>query len=115
MGLRFRRSIRLGKFLRINLSKTGASLSAGRPGATVNFGPKGKKLTVGLPGTGLSYSTKIGQRQEEPLAPAEPKISAPPEFPQRTAPLLTRLTAWVAAALLVAVVVVAIIAGLAQN
>lgn len=60
MGFRFRRSLRLAPGLRINLSKSGASLSVGGRGATVNFGPRGTRLTVGLPGTGLSYSTKLG-------------------------------------------------------
>jgi uncharacterized protein DUF4236 len=35
MSFRFRKRIRLGKFLRVNLSKSGASLSIGRRGATV--------------------------------------------------------------------------------
>ena len=56
MGLRYRRSIRLGRGLRINLSKSGASLSVGGRGATVNLGRRGVRTTVGLPGSGLSYS-----------------------------------------------------------
>jgi hypothetical protein len=59
MGFRFRRSIRLGGGLRINLSKSGASLPVGRPGATVNLGRRGARATVGLPGSGLSYSTTL--------------------------------------------------------
>ena len=41
---------------RINLSKSGASLSVGGRGAAVNLGRRGLRGTVGLPGTGLSYS-----------------------------------------------------------
>lgn len=84
MGFRFRRSIRLGKGLRINLSKSGASLSVGRRGATVNFGPKGEKLTVGLPGTGLSYSKMLGRthpserRSQPPVEPEHPADTSPP-------------------------------------
>jgi hypothetical protein len=59
MGFRFRRSIRLAAGLRINLSKTGSSLSVGRRGATLNFRERGARATVGLPGTGLSYSTML--------------------------------------------------------
>ena len=59
MGFRFRRSLRLAPGIRINLSKTGASLSLGRRGATLNFSGRGTKATVGLPGSGLSYSTMI--------------------------------------------------------
>ncbi len=60
MGFRFRRSIRLGSGLRLNLSKSGISTSIGKPGATVNVGPRGTSTTVGLPGTGLSYRTTLG-------------------------------------------------------
>src|SRR5690242_464975 len=56
MGLRYRSSFRLAQGLRINLSKSGASLSVGRPGATVNFGKRGIRSTVGLPGSGISYT-----------------------------------------------------------
>ena len=59
MGFRYRSSIRLAKGLRINLSKSGASLSVGRPGATLNFGRRGTRATVGLPGTGLSWSERV--------------------------------------------------------
>lgn len=51
--MRFRRSIRLGKGLRLNLSKSGLSLTAGFRGASVNFGPRGTYLNTGIPGTGL--------------------------------------------------------------
>jgi hypothetical protein len=56
MGFRFRRSIRIGPGLRVNLSKSAISTSAGRRGAWFTFGPRGMRSTVGLPGTGLSYS-----------------------------------------------------------
>ena len=62
MGWRYRSSIRILPGLRINLSKSGASLSVGRRGATVNLGRRGIRTTVGLPGSGLSYS------QTTPLA-----------------------------------------------
>jgi Protein of unknown function (DUF4236) len=38
MSFRFRKRIRLGKFSRVNLSKSGASLSVAKRGATVNVG-----------------------------------------------------------------------------
>lgn len=56
MGFRFRRSIRLGKFAKINLGKTGASLSVGVRGAHVTIGKNGVRKTVGIPGTGISYT-----------------------------------------------------------
>jgi len=59
---RFRKSIPLGKFFRINVSKTGASLSAGRPGATVNVRKDRVDGTVGIPGSGLSYKERLSNR-----------------------------------------------------
>jgi hypothetical protein len=67
MGFRFRRSIRLAPGLRINLSKSGGSLSVGRRGATLNFSGRGTKATVGLPGSGLSYSTMLKSGPETAL------------------------------------------------
>jgi len=57
MGLRFRKILPLAKRLKLNLSKSGASVSAGRKGAIFNFGLKGVKATIGAPGTGLGYQT----------------------------------------------------------
>ena len=57
MPFRYRRSLRLFKGVRLNFSKSGASLSVGRRGATWNFSKRGTFLTLGLPGTGVSYRT----------------------------------------------------------
>jgi Protein of unknown function (DUF4236) len=59
MPFRFRKRLRLFKGAWINLSKRGASLSMGRKGAPVNLNFKGVQETVGLPGSGLSYRTKL--------------------------------------------------------
>ncbi len=59
MGFRFRKSIKIFPGLRVNLSKTGASLSVGGRGASVNIGPRGAYGNVGLPGTGLSYRERL--------------------------------------------------------
>lgn len=56
MSLRFRRSIKLGKYAKINLGKTGASLSVGVKGAHVTLGKNGVRKTIGIPGTGISYT-----------------------------------------------------------
>jgi hypothetical protein len=58
MGFRFRKSLKVLPGLRINLSKSGASLSVGQRGATVNINPKGARATVGVPRSGLSYSSR---------------------------------------------------------
>ncbi len=59
---RFRKIIPLGKFIRLNISKTGISTSVGRPGATLNI--KGDRVdgTVGVPGSGMSYRERISNR-----------------------------------------------------
>ncbi|QMW23436.1 DUF4236 domain-containing protein [Sandaracinobacteroides saxicola] len=60
MGFRFRKSFGLLPGVRLNASKSGFSLSLGRPGLTANIGRKGLTGSAGLPGTGLSYSTRLG-------------------------------------------------------
>lgn len=60
MGLRFRKSIKIAPGIRLNLSKTGTSMSVGKPGLSVNLGRNGLTGNVGIPGTGLSYRKKIG-------------------------------------------------------
>lgn len=60
MGMRYRKSVKICKGVKVNLSKSGASLSLGGPGHSVNFGKRGTRTTVGIPGTGLSYSKLYG-------------------------------------------------------
>jgi Protein of unknown function (DUF4236) len=55
MGFRFRKSINLGKFFRVNISKSGIGTSAGVPGFRVGRGPRGTRTTASIPGTGVSY------------------------------------------------------------
>lgn len=65
-GLRVRQTLRLGKFFRVNLSKTGTSVSIGRPGATVNIGKTGARSTLGIPGSGISYTQPLVRPRVEP-------------------------------------------------
>lgn len=56
MGFRYRKSIRLGKGVRININKNSVGISAGVKGARVSLNSKGRTTTtVGIPGTGISY------------------------------------------------------------
>ncbi|MDO4501519.1 MAG: DUF4236 domain-containing protein [Erysipelotrichaceae bacterium] len=57
MGLRFRKSVKICKGVRVNFSKSGASLSMGVKGARYTIGPKGTRRTVGIPGTGIYYTS----------------------------------------------------------
>lgn len=56
MGFRFRKNITLIPGVRLNISKSGMSISFGGKGLTFNLGRKGARGTVGLPGSGMSYS-----------------------------------------------------------
>ncbi|SFN40234.1 DUF4236 domain-containing protein [Proteiniclasticum ruminis] len=64
MGFNFRKRIRIGKFLSLNIGKSGVSLSAGRRGFRQSFNTKGQaRTTIGIPGTGLSYSKTINAKK----------------------------------------------------
>lgn len=56
MGFRFRKRVRLGKGVYLNLSKSGVSASIGGKGLTYNT--RGR-VTAGIPGTGISYTSTI--------------------------------------------------------
>ncbi|WP_294078501.1 DUF4236 domain-containing protein, partial [Thiolapillus sp.] len=59
MVLRFRRSVKIAPGVKINFGKRGMSVSAGVRGATITAGKRGVYGNVGIPGTGLSYRTKL--------------------------------------------------------
>ena len=56
MGWRFSRRIRVLPGVRINLSRSGASLSLGGRGFTKTIGKSGIRTTVGIPGTGIFHT-----------------------------------------------------------
>ena len=61
MGFSFRKSIKLGGGVRLNLSKSGIGASWGVKGFRVTKPAKGKaRARASIPGTGLSYSTSLG-------------------------------------------------------
>jgi Protein of unknown function (DUF4236) len=60
MGLRFFRRVTLAPGVRMNLSRSGPSLSFGVRGAHVTVGSRGVRRTVGVPGTGLFYTSTNG-------------------------------------------------------
>ncbi|NCY22954.1 DUF4236 domain-containing protein, partial [bacterium] len=55
MGFRFRKGLSLLPGVRLNFSKSGASLSLGGRGMSVNLSSSGVRTTVGVPGSGMSY------------------------------------------------------------
>lgn len=61
MGMRYRKSIGLGKGVRLNVGKGSLGISAGVKGAHVSVNSKrGVTTSVGAPGTGVSYAKTTG-------------------------------------------------------
>lgn len=61
MGLKFRKSIKLGKGAKLNLGKKSVGVSFGGKHGGVSFNSKsGARVRASVPGTGISYSTKVG-------------------------------------------------------
>ena len=66
MGLRFRKSIKLGKGVRLNVGKKSVGVSIGGKYGGMSFNTKGgARVRSSLPGTGISYSTKIGKSKKK--------------------------------------------------
>lgn len=64
MGLRFRKSVTLCKGVRLNFGKSGMSITTGTKGFhnTYNFGTGKRTTSIGIPGTGISYVTTSGSK-----------------------------------------------------
>ncbi len=80
MGIRFSKSIKLGNFLRLNISRYGVSTTIGKKGASVNVGTRGTYLNlspalVGINGTGVSYRKKIAGGLKKSKKTAKKKSS----------------------------------------
>jgi tetratricopeptide (TPR) repeat protein len=79
-SFRFRRSIKLGPGVRLNVGKTGLGVSAGVRGARRTFHSSGRQTSsVGIPGTGLGYvQTKSAGKASSSEPTAAPPITAKP-------------------------------------
>ena len=66
MSFRFQKRIRLFKGLTLNLSKTGTSWTVGGRGASVNLRDGKATGNVGMPGTGLSYRSRLTDSANTP-------------------------------------------------
>lgn len=69
MAWRWRKSIGLGKLVRVNLSRRGAGVSVGVPGARVGTGTRGAYTSVSVPGTGLYKLTRLTKRNANKALP----------------------------------------------
>lgn len=59
MAFRFRKSIKVGG-VRVNVGKRGVSATVGPRGTSINIGKHGAYSNVGIPGTGITYRSKLG-------------------------------------------------------
>lgn len=76
MGMRFRKSIRLGKHVRLNLSKSGIGYSVGTKGFRVTKMANGRtRTTTSIPGTGISHVSETSRRQSASVS--RPSSSVP--------------------------------------
>lgn len=68
MGVRFRRRIKIGKGVNLNISKSGVGISGGVRGLRAGAGPKGAYRSMGIPGTGLYMFDYAKKGKKTPLA-----------------------------------------------
>lgn len=78
--MRYRKSIKICKGLRINLSGSGMSVTAGIPGLSVTTGKRGTYLNTGIPGTGLSNRTKISGGKSSARTSRSAAVQPPLQF-----------------------------------
>ena len=64
MGFRFRKSKSLFPGIRLNIGKRGPSVSIGGKVARFTTGTSGSRASASAPGTGVSYSTKVGGKNK---------------------------------------------------
>ena len=82
MGLCFRKSITIAPGVRINLSKSGPSISFGKKGIRETISATGKSTTsIGIPGTGVYYKKsydlkKLGKGKDEKASKGKDKEAA---------------------------------------
>lgn len=80
MGFRFRKSIKIAPGVKVNFGKKSVGMSIGNKYAGVSVNSRtGARARVSAPGTGLSYSTKIGSstapRADRAPLPTQPVVS----------------------------------------
>lgn len=76
MGFRFRKSVKITPGVKINFGKKSMGLSIGGKYGGVSFNSRtGARVRASAPGTGLSYSTKLGGgHKKSSSAKSEPQI-----------------------------------------
>ncbi len=56
MGLKLRKIIPLTKLFKLNISKSGASVTFGKRGSAINLSTKGVRTSIGKVGSGIGYN-----------------------------------------------------------
>lgn len=92
MGFRFFRRIKILPGITLNLSKSGASVSAGVRGAHVTVGKNGVRKTVGLPGSGIFF-TQHEKYGSKPVFNAEFANNNSQVYDSKNRPLILFLSA----------------------
>src|SRR5687767_10573357 len=77
MGLRFRKSFGLFPGVRLNIGKRSASIRVGGQGFGITSGTAGSRASIGIPGSGLSYTTKLGGTGQQRPGGAPGRTAAP--------------------------------------
>jgi tetratricopeptide (TPR) repeat protein len=77
MGFRFRKNVKVAPGVRLNLSKTGVSVTLGTRGANLNIGRRGTTATIGLPGSGFHYTKRLGGASERKPTERKQALEAP--------------------------------------
>lgn len=77
MGWRMRKSFKITKGVRLNLSKSGLGLSVGVKGLKFGVGPRGAYTSVGIPGTGLYNISYLGKKSKQPRGQPQPALNLP--------------------------------------
>ncbi len=101
MGIRYRKSIRLGGGVRLNLSKSGMGMSAGIPGFRVGTNSSGRITRyMGIPGTGLYSRSSVGSSPRGSNTRARPASSGrrPQSIPASEATNLLPKPGWLSGA-----------------
>jgi len=80
MGFRFRRALQIVPGVRLNLSRSGASVSLGARGLHYTIGARGTRASVGIPGSGLSWTSyqPFSSRSAVPASPASQNYTNEP-------------------------------------
>ena len=64
MGLKFGKgSVTILPGVKISLNKSGPSITIGKKGAKLTLGGSGARVSGSVPGTGISYSKKLGGKK----------------------------------------------------